>query len=194
MNTDYIIILIFSYIVGSIPFGLIVTKIFLKKDIRNLGSGNIGATNVLRTGKKSLAILTLLLDVFKGFIVIFFVSKYYENLIHLSGLICFLGHIFPCWLKFRGGKGIATYLGITLALSLKLFLIFSFIWLIVLLLTKYSSVSSIISALFISLYVFFNFNNYEIYMFFSMFVIIVFTHKDNIIRLKNKTENKIKFK
>ena len=194
MNTDFIIILIFSYTIGSIPFGLIITKIFLRKDVRNIGSGNIGATNVLRTGKKSLAILTLFLDIFKGFIVIFYVSRYYENFIYLSGLVCFLGHIFPCWLRFKGGKGIATYLGIILALSIKLFLIFSFIWLLSLFLTRYSSISSIISALFIFTYAFFNLDNYQVYMLFSMFIIILYTHRENIIRLKNKTENKVKFK
>ena len=104
----------YSYLLGSIPFGLILTKIFLKKDIRKIGSGNIGTTNVLRTGKKSLAAATLLLDLMKGYFSIIITFTYFENLISYSALICFIGHIFPVWLKFKGGKGVATYLGVIL--------------------------------------------------------------------------------
>ena len=117
MNLDIAYVFIYSYLLGSIPFGLIITKFFLGKDIRNIGSGNIGTTNVLRTGKKSLAAATLILDILKGYISILIAHKYFSELIYLSALICFIGHIFPFWLKFKGGKGVATYLGIILGIS-----------------------------------------------------------------------------
>jgi len=189
---EIFLISLFSYISGSIPYGLIVTKLFLNQDIRKVGSKNIGATNVLRAGNKFYAILTLWLDIFKGFAPIIITNHYFPNLIYLSGMMAFLGHIFPVWLKFKGGKGIATYLGIVLALSLKLGLIFCLSWIIIVLITKYSSLSSIISALVIFLISFFESNLELNFFLFSTFVIIIYTHRQNIIRLKNKTEDKIK--
>ena len=123
---DFITVILFSYLSGSIPFGLIVTKIFQGQDVRKIGSGNIGATNVLRTGNKYLAILTLALDVLKGFVPVFLSQKYFPELIYLSCIIVFLGHIFPIWLKFRGGKGVATYLEILFAITVKLSQFFIF--------------------------------------------------------------------
>ena len=192
MTFEIFLVFLLSYISGSIPFGLILTKTFLNKDIRETGSKNIGATNVLRTGNKSVAILTLLLDIFKGVVPILITKIYFPNLIYLSGLAAFLGHIFPVWLKFKGGKGVATYLGIIFALSLKLGLFFCVFWILVALITKYSSLASMISSLIIFLISFFQ-NNFELnsYLFIT-FVIILYTHKQNIIRLKNKTEDKIK--
>ena len=192
MIFEIFLISLFSYISGSIPYGLIVTKLFLNQDIRKVGSKNIGATNVLRAGNKFYAILTLWLDIFKGFAPIIITNHYFPNLIYLSGMMAFLGHIFPVWLKFKGGKGIATYLGIVLALSLKLGLIFCLSWVIIVLITKYSSLSSIISALVIFLISFFESNLELNFLLFSTFVIIIYTHRQNIIRLKNKTEDKIK--
>ena len=192
MIFEIFLISLFSYISGSIPYGLIVTKLFLNQDIRKVGSKNIGATNVLRAGNKFYAILTLWLDIFKGFAPIIITNHYFPNLIYLSGMMAFLGHIFPVWLKFKGGKGIATYLGIVLALSLKLGLIFCLSWIIIVLITKYSSLSSIISALVIFLISFFESNLELNFFLFSTFVIIIYTHRQNIIRLKNKTEDKIK--
>ena len=119
MNLDILYVFTYSYFIGSVPFGLIITKIFLGKDIRNIGSGNIGTTNVLRTGKKSLAAATLLFDILKGFVSITIAYKYFNELIYLSALICLIGHIFPIWLKFKGGKGVATYLGIILESHLR---------------------------------------------------------------------------
>ncbi len=193
MDINLLIVFIYSYLLGSIPFGLIITKIFLKEDIRKIGSGNIGATNVLRTGKKSLATFTLLLDVSKGFISIYVTKEFFNDLTFFSGLICLIGHIFPVWLKFKGGKGVATYLGIILALSFELAIIFCFTWLIVIFIFRYSSVSSIISSLivFLSSIIFQNLN-LNIFLL-VLFVIIIYAHKDNIIRIKNKTENKINF-
>ena len=193
MNLNLTIVIIYSYVLGSIPFGLVITKFFLKEDIRNVGSGNIGATNVLRTGKKILAALTLFFDVLKGFASIYLTSKYFPEFIYLSGLICFLGHVFPVWLNFKGGKGVATYLGIVLALSFKLALVFGVSWLVILYITKYSSLSSIIGSLNVFLFSFFATSISLDFFYFTLLMIIVFTHRENIIRLKNKTEDRIKF-
>jgi acyl phosphate:glycerol-3-phosphate acyltransferase len=191
MDINLIIVAVYSYLLGSIPFGLVLTKIFLKKDIREIGSGNIGTTNVLRTGKKSLAIATLILDLLKGYLSIIITFTYFENLISYSALICFIGHIFPVWLKFKGGKGVATYLGVVLALSYKFFLIFGISWLVLSFLFRYASLSSIISSLIVFVYSYFFINNFSLILF-IFFVIIIYTHRENIVRLKNSEENKIK--
>jgi len=189
---EIFLVFLLSYISGSIPFGLILSKFFLNKDIRKIGSKNIGATNVLRAGNKYIAALTLLLDIFKGVVPIVITNYYFPNLIYLSGLMAFLGHIFPVWLKFKGGKGIATYLGIIFALSLKLGLFFCVSWILIAFITKYSSLSSIVSTLIIFLISFLE-NNFELNSFlFITFVITLYTHRQNIVRLKNKNEDKIK--
>jgi len=191
MDINLIIVAVYSYLLGSIPFGLILTKIFLKKDIRKIGSGNIGTTNVLRTGKKSLASSTLVLDLMKGYFSIIITFTYFENLISYSALICFIGHIFPVWLKFKGGKGVATYLGVVLALSYKFFLIFGISWLILSFLFRYASLSSIISSLIVFVFSYFFNNNFSLILF-IFFIIILYTHRENIVRLKNSEESKIK--
>ena len=191
MDINLIIVAVYSYLLGSIPFGLVLTKIFLKKDIREIGSGNIGTTNVLRTGKKSLAVATLLLDLLKGYFSIAITFIYFDNLISYSALICFIGHIFPVWLKFKGGKGVATYLGVILALSYKFFLIFGISWLVLSFLFRYASLSSIISSLIVFVYSYFFINNFSLILF-IFFVIIIYTHRENIVRLKNSEESKIK--
>ena len=191
MDINLIIVAVYSYLLGSIPFGLVLTKIFLKKDIREIGSGNIGTTNVLRTGKKSLAVTTLMLDLLKGYFSIIITFTYFENLISYSALICFIGHIFSIWLKFKGGKGVATYLGVILALSYKFFLIFGITWLVLSFLFRYASLSSIISSLIVFVYSYFFINNFSLILF-IFFVIIVYTHRENIVRLKNSEESKIK--
>ena len=191
MDINLIIVAVYSYLLGSIPFGLVLTKIFLKKDIREIGSGNIGTTNVLRTGKKSLAIATLMLDLLKGYFSIIITFTYFENLILYSALICFIGHIFPVWLNFKGGKGVATYLGVILALSYKFFLIFGISWLVLSFLFRYASLSSIISSLIVFVYSYFFNNNFSLILF-IFFIIILYTHRENIVRLKNSEESKIK--
>jgi glycerol-3-phosphate acyltransferase PlsY len=191
MDINLIIVAVYSYLLGSIPFGLVLTKIFLKKDIREIGSGNIGTTNVLRTGKKSLAVATLVLDLLKGYFSIIITFTYFENLISYSALICFIGHILPVWLKFKGGKGVATYLGVILALSYKFFLIFGVTWLVLSFLFRYASLSSIISSLIVFVYSYFFINNFSLILF-IFFVIIIYTHRENIVRLKNSEESKIK--
>ena len=194
MNLDILYVIIYSYILGSIPFGLIITKFFLGKDIRNIGSGNIGTTNVLRTGKKSLAAATLILDVLKGYTSIFIANIYFNELIYLSALICFIGHIFPLWLKFKGGKGVAVYLGIILGISFSLGIIFCLAWLLIAIIFRYASLSSIIGSMSVWIYSIFMDNDIQTNLLFIIFIIIIFTHKDNIIRLKNSNENKISFK
>ena len=192
MNLDFIYVIVYSYFLGSIPFGLIITKIFLGKDIRNIGSGNIGTTNVLRTGKKSLAATTLLFDVFKGYVSIIIAYKYFNELVYLSALICFIAHIFPIWLKFKGGKGVATYLGIIIGISFKLGIIFVVVWILTAIIFRYSSLSSILGSMIVCFYSIFADNEMQSYFLFIIFVIIVFTHKENIVRLKNSKESKIK--
>ena len=193
MIIELIYISIYSYILGSIPFGLVLTKIFLKKDIREIGSGNIGATNVLRAGKKTLGIATLLLDALKAYASVLITLNLSSDYVYLSALLCFLGHIFPIWLKFNGGKGIAVYLGVLFAISLNLGFIFIISWIIILYISKYSSLSSLISSMIIFLYSL-TLNNFNISLFFFIiFIIIIYTHRDNILRIKNKTENKINF-
>ena len=192
MTTEIITVFIASYLSGSIPFGLILTKIFLNKDLRKIGSKNIGATNVLRTGNKKVAGLTLFLDVSKGIIPILITREYFTDLIYLSSLAAFLGHIFPVWLKFKGGKGVATYLGIIFILSFNLGVIFCVSWILISIASKYSSLSSILSTMIVFIVSFFN-NNFELtsYLFIT-FIIILYTHRQNIVRIKNKSEDKIK--
>ena len=189
---DIIIVVLFSYLSGSIPFGLILTKVFGNIDIRKIGSGNIGATNVLRTGNKFLAIVTLFLDVLKGYIPVFIASKYFPELIQLSCLITFLGHIFPIWLKFKGGKGVATYVGILFSINYFLAIIFVVSWLIIFFISKYSSLGSILSTLLIPIFIFLNSNYENQYFFIVMFVLILYTHRENVKRLINKEESKTK--
>jgi glycerol-3-phosphate acyltransferase PlsY len=177
---------------GSIPFGFILTKIFLKKDIREIGSGNIGATNALRTGNKLIGYSTLLLDVMKAILPVLFVKINNPELIYIASLCAFLGHVFPVWLKFKGGKGVATYVGILFTINIFFGFIFCVSWLVTFLVSKYSSLSSLIGSLIIPVYVFFNYQMSNALFFGIMFVLIFYTHKENIKRLKNKEESKTK--
>ena len=188
---DYLIIIIISYLLGSIPFGLLLTKFFLKKDIRNIGSGNIGATNVLRSGNKLIGYSTLFLDILKAILPVIYVKYNYPDFIYISSLSVFLGHVFPIWLKFNGGKGVATYLGILFGINLMYGLVFGLTWIIIFVFSKYSSLSSLIGTLSIPVYLFITKGN-QIIFFVIMFVLIFYTHRENIKRLKNKEENKTK--
>ena len=192
MNLDILYVFVYSYLLGSIPFGLIITKIFLGKDIRKVGSGNIGTTNVLRTGKKSLAGATLLFDVIKGYFSILLTYSFFNDLIYLSALICFVGHVYPVWLKFKGGKGVATYLGVIIGISFILGIVFGITWLVIAAIFRYSSLSSILGSMTVWIYSIFLSNEVQSYFLFFLFIIIFFTHKENIIRLKNSKETKIK--
>tara|TARA_B100000029_G_scaffold434612_1_gene448121 strand:- start:234 stop:812 length:579 start_codon:yes stop_codon:yes gene_type:complete len=186
------LIIIISYVLGSIPFGFLLTKFFLKKDIRNIGSGNIGATNVLRGGNKIIGYTTLFLDILKAVIPVMFVKIYYIEYLYISSLCVFLGHVFPIWLKFKGGKGVASYLGILCCINLYLGVSFGIIWLITFFTFKYSSLSSLVASLTIPIVNFFIFNDNVFFFFIIMFVLIFYTHRENIKRLLNRTESKTK--
>ena len=188
---EVIIVAITSYLVGSIPFGFILTKIFLKKDIRDIGSGNIGATNALRTGNKSLGYGTLLLDVLKAIIPVIYTKLNYPDYIFITSMFVFLGHVFPLWLKFKGGKGVAPYVGILFSINLIYGIVFVSIWIITFLISKYSSLASLIASFTIPIYLLF-FNNENLIFFSIMFVLIFYTHRENVKRLKNNEENKTK--
>jgi len=188
---EYLIIILGSYFLGSIPFGFILTKIFLKKDIRNIGSGNTGATNVLRTGNKRVGYTTLVLDITKAILPVIYIKFNYSDYIFIASLSVFLGHVFPVWLKFNGGKGVATYVGILFSINLFYGFIFITSWLITFLISKYSSLSSIIASMMIPIYLLI-FENYNSIFFITMFVLIFYTHKKNVKRLINKEESKTK--
>ena len=188
---EYFIIVLGSYLLGSIPFGFILTKIFLKKDIRDIGSGNIGATNTLRTGNKSLGYTTLVLDISKAILSVLYVKFNYPDYIFITSLSVFLGHVFPIWLKFKGGKGVATYIGILFSINLIFGLIFITSWIITFIIFKYSSLSSLIASLMVPVYLII-IHNYDSIFFIIMFVLIFYTHRENVKRLKNKEETKTK--
>jgi len=189
---DYLIVGIVSYLMGSIPFGFILTKVFLKKDIRDIGSGNIGATNALRTGNKLIGYSTLILDVAKAIIPVIFVKIFYPDLIYIASLSAFLGHVFPIWLKFKGGKGVATYVGILFSINFLLGIIFVTSWGVIFLMFRYSSLSSIIGSISIPIYILITDQISNSIFFSIMFVLIFYTHRENIKRLKNKEESKTK--
>jgi glycerol-3-phosphate acyltransferase PlsY len=180
------------YLMGSIPFGFILTKVFLKKDIREIGSGNIGATNALRTGNKFIGYTTLFFDIIKAVIPIIYIKIYFPELLFIGSLCAFLGHVFPIWLKFKGGKGVATYVGILFAINIYLGLVFILFWLITFGLSRFSSLSSLIASISIPVYLLILAQFNQVFFFTIMFVLIFFTHRENIKRLINKEETKTK--
>ena len=187
----YFLTIIISYLFGSFPSGYILSKYFNKIDITKQGSGNIGATNVLRSGSKALAILTLLIDALKGAIPVALFS-FNSYLMALAGLFSFLGHNFPVWLKFKGGKGIATYLGICFAVSLNIGISFVLLWVLITFIFKTSSISSLITISLIPIISFFHLENSIISLVFLLMSInSFFRHKLNIIRILNGEEPKI---
>jgi len=189
---DILIIGILSYLMGSIPFGFLLTKFFLKKDIREIGSGNIGATNVLRTGNKAIGYATLILDIVKAITPIIYVKFYFPEFLYITSLCAFLGHVFPIWLKFKGGKGVATYVGILFAINIYFGLVFITTWLITFTLSKFSSLSSLTASFSVPIYLLILTQFDQVIFFMIMFVLIFFTHRENIKRLKNKEETKTK--
>ena len=189
---DIFLIGIISYLMGSVPFGFILTKIFLKKDIREIGSGNIGATNALRTGNKTIGYSTLILDILKAVAPVIYVKIFYQDFLYIASLCAFLGHVFPIWLKFKGGKGVATYVGILFAINIYFGIIFTISWFITFFISKYSSLSSLVGSASIPIYLLI-LTQFDQGIFFTiMFVLIFFTHRENIKRLKNKEETKTK--
>ena len=210
MTEYFILFLIFiiCYLIGSIPFGLILTKLINNNDLRNIGSGNIGATNVLRTGNKTLALLTLILDLSKSFIPLFIFFKLYPHpiindffnliiidkifLILVFGYFFVLGHCFPIWLKFKGGKGIATSLGVILSIDFFIGLCLLTIWILVFLIFKISSLSALISSTSFPILIFFKYEKVNLlYLSILLTIFVFFTHRANIIRLLKKEEKKI---
>ena len=189
---DIFIIGIISYLMGSIPFGLILTKVFLKKDIREIGSGNIGATNALRAGNKIIGYSTLVLDILKAVTPVIYIKIFYEDFLYIASLCVFLGHVFPIWLKFKGGKGVATYLGILFAINYYFGIIFIISWFVTFFISKFSSLSSLVGAASIPIYLLILTQFDQLIFFTIMFVLIFFTHRENIKRLKNKEETKTK--
>ena len=189
---DILLIATICYFLGSIPFGFILTKIFLKKDIRDIGSGNIGATNALRTGNKLIGYSTLFFDIIKAVIPVIYIKINFPELLFIASLCAFLGHVFPIWLKFKGGKGVATYVGILFAINIYFGLVFLVSWLITFALSKFSSLSSLIASASIPIYLLILAQFDQVIFFTIMFVLIIFTHRENIKRLKNKEETKTK--
>ena len=189
---DIFLIGIISYLMGSIPFGFILTKIFLNKDIREIGSGNIGATNALRTGNKALGYSTLILDILKAIVPVIYVKIFYQDFLYIASLCTFLGHVFPIWLKFKGGKGVATYLGILFAINFYYGVIFIISWFITFFISKFSSLSSLVGAASIPIYLVILTQFDQVIFFTIMFILIFFTHRENIKRLINKEETKTK--
>ena len=186
------IIILLSYLMGSIPFGFILTKIFLKKDIREIGSGNIGATNVLRTGNKIIGYITLSLDILKAIIPLLIIKFNHPEFLFISALSIFLGHVFPLWLNFKGGKGVATYVGMLFCINYILGFVFIICWFVIFIVSRYSSLSSLIASLTIPIYHFFIIDNNNYYFFIILFILIFFTHRENVKRLINNTESKTK--
>lgn len=180
-----------GYLLGSIPFGLILTKLAGHGDLRDIGSGNIGATNVLRTGNKALAALTLLLDLFKGTAAVLIGSRLGQDAAILGGLGAFLGHLFPAWLGFRGGKGVATYIGVLLGLYWPGAIAFCAIWLLVALITRYSSLSALLASAAVPCLLFF-IGGTRIPVLFVIFTVLLYwRHADNIGRLLRGEEERI---
>ena len=191
---DIFIVGLYSYFLGSIPFGLIYAKLAGLGDVRNIGSGNIGATNVLRTGNKKVAALTLLCDIAKGSLAVFITLNFFPKLILLSSVVVYLGHIFPVWLKFKGGKGVATFIGVIVILNYVLCLIFLISWAIVAKIFKISSLSAIVAFLITFVATVFLYEN-DLILVMSFFTVFsIFTHRENIKKIISGEESKIKTK
>jgi glycerol-3-phosphate acyltransferase PlsY len=192
MTISYAAALAFGYLLGSIPFGIIFTRLAGTQDIRAIGSGNIGATNVLRTGRKGLATATLLADVLKGTVAVLAMSHWWgRDHALLAGVGAFIGHLFPIWLMFKGGKGVATVLGVLIAVSWQGVLVFGAIWLALAAITRYSSVASLAACAAVPVFFWWRGEPREAAMFFLLAVLTVIMHRGNIARLRQGTEGKI---
>jgi glycerol-3-phosphate acyltransferase PlsY len=183
---------VLGYLLGSIPFGLILTRLAGTEDLRSIGSGNIGATNVLRTGRKGLAAATLICDALKGTVAVV-ISGYFggTNAAMLAGLGAFLGHLFPVWLKFKGGKGVAVYIGILLGLFWPAALVFCVLWLATALTSRYSSLSALVASFITPLFLWW-FGHLALAALFAVLTLLLFyMHRENIKRLQAGTEGRI---
>ncbi|GLQ77182.1 glycerol-3-phosphate acyltransferase [Mesorhizobium huakuii] len=191
MTYGLILALVFGYLLGSIPFGLLLTRAAGLGDVRKIGSGNIGATNVLRTGNKGLAAATLLLDALKGTAAVLISGHFAPETAVWAGLGAFLGHLFPVWLGFKGGKGVATYLGVLIGLAWQVALIFAVVWLAVAFLSRYSSLAALTAAVIVPIALYFLSAPQIAVLFVVMSIIVFIKHRANISRLLAGTEGKI---
>jgi len=197
MSYNIILALLFGYLLGSIPFGLLITRAAGLGDVRKIGSGNIGATNVLRTGNKGLAAATLVLDALKGTAAVMIARHYghdfgpWAGLGLWAGLGAFLGHLFPVWLGFKGGKGVATYLGVLIALGWHVALIFIVVWLVMAFVFRYSSLAALTAAVIVPIAMYFLSSPEVAGLFVVMSLIVIFKHRENISRLLAGSEGKI---
>jgi acyl phosphate:glycerol-3-phosphate acyltransferase len=183
---------ILGYLLGSIPFGLILTRFAGTQDLRSIGSGSIGTTNVLRTGRKDLAAATLIGDMLKGTIAVI-IAGYFggPDAAMLAALGAFLGHLFPVWLKFRGGKGVAVYIGVLLGLFWPAALLFCAIWLLVAVITRYSSLSALIASLVTPIFLWWLGHAALAALFAVLTLLVFYAHRENIKRLLARTESRI---
>ncbi len=187
-----LVALIFGYLLGSIPFGLILTRMAGLGDVRSIGSGNIGATNVLRTGNKKLAAGTLVLDALKGTAAVLIAGRFGgEAAAIAAGFGAFIGHLFPVWIGFKGGKGVATYLGVLIGLAWPGALVFAVVWIVCAFLTRYSSLSALVACVLTTIALYAH-GDHAIAVLFTVLTIIIFiTHHATIRRLLAGTESKI---
>src|SRR5437763_13296310 len=188
----YILAIVVGYLLGSIPFGLLLTRLAGTEDLRSIGSGNIGATNVLRTGRKGLAAATLICDVLKGTVAVL-IAGYCAGpeAAMLAGLGAFLGHLFPVWLKFRGGKGIATYIGVLIGLFWPAAAVFGAIWLATAATTRYSSLSSLVASFVTPIFLWWFGHPALASLFAVLSLMLFYMHRENIQRLQAGTEGRI---
>ena len=188
----YVLVLAFGYLLGSIPFGVVLTRIAGTQDLRSIGSGNIGATNVLRTGRKGLAAATLLGDLLKGTVAVCAVKWSVDPIVPLvAGAGAFLGHLFPIWLRFRGGKGVATFIGVLVAISWATALAFCLVWLATAYFTRYSSLSGLVASAVTPGILWFGGQTTATMLFAALAILLWFKHRDNIAKLIKGTESKI---
>src|SRR5271168_816110 len=184
--------LLLGYLLGSIPFGLVLTRLAGTQDLRSIGSGNIGATNVLRTGRKGLAAATLLLDMLKGTVAVI-IAGYYDGAeaAMLAGIGAFLGHLFPVWLNFKGGKGVAVYIGILIGLFWPAAVVFCVLWLLTAVITRYSSLSALLASVVTPIFLWW-FGHPALAVLFALLTLLLFyMHRANIARLQAGTEGRI---
>jgi len=191
MIFEIVLVILLSYFLGSIPSGVIFAKIFNLEDLRTIGSGNTGTTNVLRTGNYTAAALTLIFDFGKACLTIYLTLLFNDDLVFISSVVILIGHIFPVWLRFKGGKGFASYLGIISMVNIYLFLLISLVWLIVFFYKKISSLAALFSCLSCILLSIIIFKS-NVTLIIVLTIIIILTHRENIKRLIGGNETEIK--
>ena len=191
MIFEIVLVILLSYLLGSIPSGVIFAKIFNLEDLRTIGSGNTGTTNVLRTGNYTAAALTLIFDFGKACLTIYLTLFFNDDLVFISSVVILIGHIFPVWLRFKGGKGFASYLGIISMVNIYLFLLISLVWLIVFFYKKISSLAALFSCLSCILFSVIIFKS-NVTLVIVLTIIIILTHRENIKRLIGGNETEIK--